>query len=95
MDDQLLFEDLLRAARNLGVAIRVEPFETPPAAGGGSCILRGESLILLDAQAPLLQRIEALARALSEFDSEVLFMTPAAREAVEAVRDSARRIMSA
>ena len=95
MDDQLLFDDLLRAAKKLGVAIRVEPFETPPAAGGGSCILRGESLILLDAEAPLLQRIEALVRALSDFDSEVLFMTPAAREAVEAMRDSARRIMSA
>lgn len=91
MDDQLLFDDLLRAAQKLGVAIRVEPFETPPAAGGGSCLLQGESLILLDAQAPLLQRIGALARALAEFDSEASFMTPAAREVVEAMRDSARR----
>ena len=92
MDDQLLFDDLVRAAKKLGVAIRVEPFETPAAAGGGSCVLRGESLILLDAGAPLLQRIGALIRALSEFDSEALFMTPAAREAVEAMRDPARRM---
>ena len=91
MDEQLLFDDLLRAAKNLGVAIRVEPFETPAAAGGGSCVLRGESLILLDARAPLLERIGALARALSELDSEALFMAPAAREAVEAMRESARR----
>jgi len=82
MDHQLLFDDLLRAAKSLGVSIRVERFETPPAAGGGSCVLRGEPLILLDARAPLLERIVVLARALSELDSEALFMTPAAREAV-------------
>jgi hypothetical protein len=91
VDDQLLFDDLLRAAKNLGVWIRVERFETPPAAGGGSCVLRGEPLILLDARAPLLERIVVLARAISELDSEALFMTPAAREAVEAMRASARR----
>jgi hypothetical protein len=87
MDDQLLFDDLLRAAKNLGVAIRVEPFETPATAGGGSCVLRGEPLILLDARAPLREQIGALARALSELDSEVVFMTPEAREAVEAMRE--------
>ena len=91
MDDQLLFDDLLRAANSLGVWIRVERFETPPVAGGGSCVLRGEPLILLDARAPLLERIVVLARAISELDSEALFMTPAAREAVEAMRGSACR----
>ena len=86
MDDQLLFDDLLRAAKRLGVAIRVEPFETPSAAGGGSCVMRGESLILIDAQAPLSRRIGVLVRALAEFDSEAVFMTPAAREVVEEFR---------
>lgn len=88
MDDQLLFDDLLRVAKTLGVASRVESFETPATAGGGSCVLRGEPLILLDARAPLRERIEALARALSELDSEAIFMTPAAREALEAMRQS-------
>jgi hypothetical protein len=87
MDDQLLFDDLLRAATKLGITIRVEPFETPSEAGGGSCVLRGESLILLDARAPLPQRIGALARALAELDSEACFMTPAAREVVAGARD--------
>jgi hypothetical protein len=86
MDDQLLFDDLLRAARRLGVNIRMESFETPATAGGGSCVLRGEPLILLDARAPLRERIGALARALSELDSERIFMTPQARAAVEAAR---------
>jgi hypothetical protein len=86
MDDQLLFEDLLLAARSLGTEIRMESFETPATAGGGSCVLRGEPLILLDARAPLQQRIEALARALSKLDSEPIFMIPQAREAVEAMR---------
>jgi len=87
MEDQCLFDDLLRAARRLGVGIRMECFETPATAGGGSCVLRGEPLILLDAQAPLRERIVALARALSKLDSEAIFMTPAAREAVEAMRE--------
>lgn len=66
--------------------MRVEPFETPATAGGGSCVLRGERLILLDAQAPLRERIGALARALSELETETIFMIPEAREAVEARR---------
>jgi hypothetical protein len=85
MDDQLLFDDLLRAARRLGVRIRMEAFETPATAGGGSCVFRGEPLILLDARAPLGQRIGALARALSALDSERIFMIPRARAAVEAI----------
>jgi hypothetical protein len=91
MDDRPLFDELLRVAAALGVAVRVEPFETPAQAGGGSCIVRGERLIVIDSMAPLPVRIAALARALSELETDAIFMVPAAREAVEAMRIAFRR----
>jgi len=91
MDDQHLFDELLRAAETLGVAVRVETFETPAIAGGGTCVVRGERLILIDARAPLWDRIGVLARALSELANETVFMVPEAREVVEAVKGSPSR----
>jgi hypothetical protein len=88
MDDQPLFDELLRVAATLGIAVRVEPFETPPRLGGGSCVLRGERLVLLDAAAPLTARIAALARALSELENDAVFMVPEVREVIEAIRES-------
>ena len=88
MDDQPLFDELLRAAENLGVTVRMEPFETPATAGGGSCVFRGEQLILIDAAAPLQVQIAALARALAKLGTEAVFMIPEAREVVEAMKGS-------
>ena len=89
MDDHRLFDELLRATKTLELAVRVEPFETSGTGGGGSCILGGERLILLDARAPLRERIGALARALSELETETIFMVPEARQAVELMKRTA------
>lgn len=86
MNDQNLFDELLRAAENLGVAVRIEPFETSVIAGGGRCIFQGEQLVLIDARAPLRDRVMTLARALSELETETVFMVPEAREMVEAMK---------
>ena len=86
MDDQPLFDELLQAAARLGVAVRVEPFETPITMGGGLCVVRGETLVLIDLRAPLLDRIRALARALVELQSETVYMAPEVRELIEALR---------
>jgi hypothetical protein len=91
MDDQHLLEELLRAAERLGVTVRVEPFETPAIGGGGSCVFRGDRIILIDAQAPLRERIAALTRALAELETDTVFMVPEAREVVEAMRGSRPR----
>jgi len=88
MDSQPLFDELLRVAAALGVAVRVEPFETPAQGGGGSCLVRGERLIVIDLTAPLPVRIAALAKELSELETDAIFMLPDAREAVEAMRES-------
>lgn len=91
MDDQHLFDELLRVTKTLGVAVRVEPFETPATSGGGSCVFLGKPLVLIDASAPLQGRIAALARALAELETDTVFMVPEAREAVEAMRESRPR----
>jgi hypothetical protein len=84
MDDQPLFDELLRVAGALGVAVRVEPFETPARAGGGPCVLRGERLILLDAHGPLRERVAVL----SELETDTIFMIPEVRETIDAMRES-------
>jgi hypothetical protein len=52
MDDQHLLDELLHAAARLAVSVRMEPFETPATQGGGLCIVRGETLVLIDRRAP-------------------------------------------
>jgi hypothetical protein len=86
MDDQPLFDELLHAAARLRVEVRMEPFETPATMGGGLCVVRGETLVLIDQRAPLPDRLRALARALVELQSETVYMAPEARELIEALR---------
>jgi hypothetical protein len=86
MDDHHLFDELLRAAGRLGVAVRLERFETAPLHGGGLCVVRGTRLVLIDQGARVGDRVLALARALAELETERIYMVPAARELVEAIR---------
>jgi hypothetical protein len=86
MDDPHLFDELLQAAEKLGVEVRIEPFETPATRGGGLCVVRGEKRVLIDQSAPLSDRILALARALSELESETVYMAPEVRELIEGIR---------
>lgn len=66
----------------------MEPFETPAVMGGGLCAVRGEQLVLIDQRAPLPDRVLALARALSELESETVYMAPEAREVIEAIQSN-------
>lgn len=87
MDDRDLLDELVRVATRLGAEVRIEPFETSPARGGGRCLVEGRELILLDARAPLRDRVGALAAALAGFDLDDVYVTPEARERVERERD--------
>ena len=88
MDDRELLDELVRVATRLGVEVRIEPFETPPARGGGRCLVEGREFILLDARAPLGDRVGALASALSDLDLDDVYVTPEARDRVEEARDA-------
>jgi UDP-N-acetylmuramate dehydrogenase len=91
VDDPALFAELSRVAAKLGVPVRVELFETPPAGAGGLCVVHGRSLVLLDARASLGDRVLALARALGGLPVEDVYMAPGARAAIEAVSVPDRR----
>ena len=88
MDDRELFDELARVATRLGIVVRVEPFETPPARGGGRCRVAGREFILLDARTPLADRVGALASALADLDLDDVYLMPEARDRVEAERDA-------
>ena len=93
VDDQRLFDELLQAARQLQVEVRIEPFETPATRAGGLCILRGETLVLLDQHATLPDRIAGLARALAELEHETVYMAPEARELIEGMLSHENRAL--
>ena len=86
MDDRELLDELVRVATRLGVEVRIEPFETPPMRGGGRCLVDGREFILLDARAPLGDRVGALASALASLDLEDVYLAPEARDRVEGAR---------
>jgi UDP-N-acetylmuramate dehydrogenase len=88
VDDQGLLDELVRVATRLRVEVRLEPFETPPAGGGGRCLVDGRELILLDARAPLEVRVRALASALAGLDLDDVYVTPEARDRVEKEREA-------
>jgi UDP-N-acetylmuramate dehydrogenase len=88
VDDGDLLAELARVASRLGADVRIEPFETPPARGGGRCVVDGRDVILLDARAPVRDRIGALAAALAGCDLDDVYMTPDARDRVERERDT-------
>lgn len=89
MDPEHLLDELVRAAWRLGVEVRSEPFETPPAMGGGLCVVRGAHLVLIDQSAPLADRLRALARVLGDLGSEAVYMPPEARDLVDRSRPRA------
>ena len=86
MEASRLMGELERTARKLGLEVRIEPFETPPVQAGGRCWVRGRHVILLDANASLMEQVAALAAALSEVDLEGVYLAPEARRVVEAAR---------
>lgn len=86
MDAQRLLDELLAAARKLGLKVRIEPMRTAAGRAGGLCRLRGQTMVLLDELAAPVEQAAALAEALGELDVENVYMAPEARLAIEATR---------
>jgi UDP-N-acetylmuramate dehydrogenase len=87
VNDRELLDELLRVATRLGVEVRIEPFETPPWRGGGRCRVGERQFIVLDARAPLGERVGALASALASLDLDDVYLAPEARDRVEEARE--------
>ena len=91
-----LYEELTLAAEKAGISVRTEPFDkaVPEKQGGrgGLCRLKGEWIVLIDARAPLVDRIAALAAALAEVDLDDVYMAPVARATIGAYAAKPRLI---
>lgn len=88
-----LNDELRQAAERLTVIVRSEPFCRGSLGSGGLCWLRGQAVIILDAESSVIEQNHALALALSQLDAESVFMAPAARGAI--TRASARGRLAA
>ena len=84
MDKRNLLGQLEEAARRVGIHIRydrikkVEAFST-----GGLCQLRGDYILIINAQAPLEDKIETVAEAVNRFDLSQVYLKPNVREYLE------------
>jgi hypothetical protein len=90
MELERLLAELERAAERLGVPVRTEPFDPGLAEGRrprtGLCTVKGARLILVDARAPLPDRVAILAASLAALDHEALFLAPVVRATIAAYR---------
>ncbi|MGQ9733421.1 MAG: hypothetical protein ACUVX8_19365 [Candidatus Zipacnadales bacterium] len=82
MDDDALCHCLEQLASRLQVNVRYEP----SAGKAGYCVLNGERTIFIDPRMTLQNRAAALARLLSPFDCEGIFLPPTVRNLLEAYR---------
>lgn len=89
MDEKTLLGELEALAHNLDVEIRYETFEDEPFAAGGICRIRGKPIIMVNKSASLQEKCRTLAKALSRFDLNGLYLKPALRELLEAPQTEA------
>src|SRR4051794_14161575 len=85
-----LLEELTHAAERAGITVRTEPFDPNLSdirrPRGGLCTLRGQRLILIDANLPLPERVATMAEALASGDREPLFLPPIVRATIGTYR---------
>jgi CheY-like chemotaxis protein len=88
---QRLTDELIEAARRLGLEVRREKIlrEVGYRARGGPCRLRDQDLIIIDREMPPGDQLEVIAEALKERPHEQLYLSPAARKLLQPSPDLA------
>jgi len=79
-----IVEELERACAQVSVKVSYENLDTDALGGGGLCKVKGEWRCIVSRRAHPGERATLLARALGKFDTSAIFLTPAARDLVEA-----------
>jgi hypothetical protein len=79
--DSLLLQHLESIAAQLGIEIRYESlFDEEVSIRSGGCKVYGRKLIVIDLHRPLGEKISLLAREISRYDLEDLYILPRVRE---------------
>ena len=89
MDENSRLKQLEEVARALGITVRYEPIRKESSFyPGGLCRLRGETVLIINSQATMDDKIQTVAEALRHFDLSQVFMRPALREFLTKPKDS-------
>ncbi len=87
MDLPQLYDQLESLLKRLQIPVRCEPFDArlfgDLTVQGGLCRLRGASVVLIDARAPMADRVAVLAGVLATFDLEGVYVAPQVRGLIE------------
>ncbi len=84
MDNHTVLSQLEGLADQLGIQIRYEKIvEEELTSAGGLCRLKGECFIIINSGATTKDKIQALVKALKNFDLNDVYMRPALRELIE------------
>lgn len=84
--------ELLRTCRKLGFVVRDEPLHLiAPRRAGGLVSLHGRLLVLIDQNAPLVERVAALADTLCELELDWNTLSPDTRRQLALARARRRR----
>jgi hypothetical protein len=92
MDNAALLVALEQLAKSLGIPVRYAQVSTDEFPGrGGLCVLRGERRIIIERSLGDRDKARLLAQGLAQFNCEGVFLLPAVREMIDAVRDARNR----
>jgi hypothetical protein len=80
-----VLEELEVAAGKLGVKVSYEVL-AETVGGGGLCKVKGAWRVIVEKSGTAGEKASTLARALATFDTEAIFLTPAARDLVDRYR---------
>ena len=79
MKSENIFQDLIDIAESLGVKIVQEKGNFK----GGYCLFEKEKIIVVNKLKPIEQRVRALAKVFSQWDTSEIYMKPVVREIIE------------
>ena len=86
MTDEAILTELEAVAAKLHIEVIYESLET----SGGLCKVKGKSLIVINQNLPIKEKVKLLASELSKFDTESLFILPKVREVLGETRSKPR-----
>jgi len=84
LDARAVLSYLEAVAEQLGVEIRYEPMEGETVLSpGGMCRIRGKTVIIVNAKAPLEDQVRTLVKALRRLDLSQIYLRPGIRDLLE------------
>ncbi len=89
MDEGVILSHLEALAHSLGIKVRYEDLAGETAfSAGGLCRIKNQQVIIVNERAPVREKTRTLAKALSRFDLNQVYIRPALRDFLEEEREA-------